>query len=110
VFGCLHAAISNMGETYGPAAEREGARILDGCMATRVRLKPDGRHVDGVEFLDARGALRFQPARAVAVAGNAVETARLLLLSSTRPPEGLANSWASWETSWSHPRPCRRPR
>jgi choline dehydrogenase-like flavoprotein len=43
--------------------------------------------------LDARGALRFQPARAVAVAGNAVETARLLLLSSTADhPDGLANS------------------
>jgi choline dehydrogenase-like flavoprotein len=73
VFGCLHAAISNMGETYIPAAEREGARVLDGCMATRVRLKADGRHV-------------------VAVAGNAVETARLLLLSRTADhPDGLAN-------------------
>jgi len=92
VFGCMHAAISNMGETYIPAAEREGARILEGCMATRVRLKADGRNVDGVEFLDSRGELRFQPARAVAVAGNAVETARLLLMSSTSDhPDGLAN-------------------
>jgi len=92
VYGCLHAAISNMGETYIPAAERDGARILDGCMATRVRLAADGRRVDGVEFLDSRGELRFQPSRAVAIAGNAVETARLLLMSSTADhPDGLAN-------------------
>jgi choline dehydrogenase-like flavoprotein len=92
VFGCLHAAISNMSETYIPAAERDGARVLDGCMATRVRLKADGRHVDGVELLDADGTLRFQPARAVAIAGNAVETARLLLMSRTADhPDGLAN-------------------
>lgn len=92
VYGCLHAAISNMAETYIPAAERDGARILDRSMATRIRLKEDGRHVDGVEFLDAQGALRFQPARAVAVCGNSVETARLLLLSRTPDhPDGLAN-------------------
>jgi choline dehydrogenase-like flavoprotein len=92
VYGCLHAAISNMGETYIPAAERDGARILDRCMATRIRLKENGHRVDGVEFLDAQGALHFQPARAVAVCGNSVETARLLLLSSTHDhPDGLAN-------------------
>jgi choline dehydrogenase-like flavoprotein len=88
----MHAAISNMSETYIPAAERDGARVLDGCMATRVRLNADGRTVAGVEFLDAGDALHFQPARAVAVCGNAVETARLLLMSSTHDhPDGLAN-------------------
>jgi choline dehydrogenase-like flavoprotein len=91
-FGCMQAAISNMGETYIPAAERDGAKIRHGCMATRVRLKKDGRHVDGVEFLDSEGALHFQPARAVAVCGNSVETARLLLMSATPDhPDGLAN-------------------
>jgi len=92
IYGCLHAAISNMSETYLPEAESNGTRILEHCMATRVRLKPDGKTVDGVEFLDAEGALHFQKARAVAVCGNAVETARLLLMSSTHDhPDGLAN-------------------
>jgi choline dehydrogenase-like flavoprotein len=91
-YGCLHAAISNMAETYLPEAERLGARILSGCMATRIRIKPDGRTAAGVEFLDADGALRMQRARVVAVCGNGVETPRLLLLSSTPDhPDGLAN-------------------
>jgi len=93
VYGCLHAAISNMSETYLPDAEKHGTKILAGCMATRIRLKTDGRTTDGVEFLDADGAMHFQKARAVAVCGNAVETARLLLLSSSSDhPDGLANS------------------
>jgi choline dehydrogenase-like flavoprotein len=92
IFGCLHAAISNVAETYVPEAESHGAKILTGCMATRVKLRADGRTVDGVELLDADGALHFQKARAVAVCGNAVETARLLLMSSTSDhPDGLAN-------------------
>lgn len=92
VFGCLHGAISNMAETYIADAEMHGAKVLDGCMATRIRLKPGGREVEGVEFLDATGALHVQRARAVAICGNSVETARLLLLSQTGDhPDGLAN-------------------
>lgn len=91
-FGCLHGAISNMSETYLVDAEAAGAKILTGCMASRVRLKPDGRHVSGVEFFDEDGVLHFQPAAAVAICGNGVETARLLLLSRTPDhPDGLAN-------------------
>jgi choline dehydrogenase-like flavoprotein len=91
-YGCLHGAISNMSETYLVDAEMSGARILTGCMASRVRVAADDRTVTGVEFLDEDGALHFQPAAAVAICGNGVETPRLLLLSySPGHPDGLAN-------------------
>jgi choline dehydrogenase-like flavoprotein len=48
---------------------------------------------DGVIYVDGDGTLRRQRAKAVCVAGNAIESARLLLLSSSPShPDGLANS------------------
>ena len=48
---------------------------------------------DGVLYIDADGKLQEQKARIVAVAGNAIETPRLLMLSgSPLFPDGLANS------------------
>ena len=40
--------------------------------------------VDGVLYIDTDGALQRQRAKAVCVAGNAIESARLLLLSARR--------------------------
>jgi choline dehydrogenase-like flavoprotein len=59
-----------------------------------IRITHDARGLaDGVLYVDETGALQRQAARAVCVAGNAIETPRLLLLSdSTTFPEGLANS------------------
>jgi choline dehydrogenase-like flavoprotein len=52
-----------------------------------------GGKVTGVHYFDADGNERVQKARAVCVACNAIETARLLLLSeSPQHPDGLANS------------------
>jgi choline dehydrogenase-like flavoprotein len=52
-----------------------------------------GGKVTGVHYFDADGNERVQKARAVCVAGNAIETARLLLNSdSSLFPDGLANS------------------
>ena len=49
--------------------------------------------VDSVLYVDAEGNLQRQRARIVAVAGNAIETPRLLMLSgSPMFPDGLANS------------------
>ncbi|MGB9166487.1 MAG: GMC family oxidoreductase N-terminal domain-containing protein, partial [Rhodomicrobium sp.] len=49
--------------------------------------------VTGVVYVDKDGALQRQKARAVAVAGNSLETPRLLLNSaSSKFPDGLANS------------------
>jgi choline dehydrogenase-like flavoprotein len=49
-------------------------------------------NADGVVYIDSEGTLRRQKAKAVCVACNAIETARLLLLSdSPSHPDGLAN-------------------
>ncbi len=49
--------------------------------------------VDGVEYVDADGNLHKQSARVVCVAGNSIESPRLLLMSaSSLHPDGLANS------------------
>lgn len=62
--------------------------------AHAVQITHDSRgRADGVVYIDGEGALRRQRARAVCVAGNAIESARLLLLSSSPShPDGLANS------------------
>ncbi len=59
-----------------------------------VQITHDSRgHADAVLYLDADGNLQRQRARVVCVAGNAIETPRLLLLSgSALFPDGLANS------------------
>ena len=49
--------------------------------------------MNAVVYRDSRGQEQRQKARIVCVAGNAIETARLLLLSeSSKFPQGLANS------------------
>lgn len=61
-------------------------------MAIRIEHDSAGR-VTGVVYVDAAGTEQRQRARAVCVACNAIETARLLLNSaSTLFPDGLANS------------------
>jgi choline dehydrogenase-like flavoprotein len=53
----------------------------------------DGGKVTGVLYADADGNQHVQKARVVAVAGNSIESPRLLLNSaSTMFPDGLANS------------------
>ncbi|MFP3359979.1 GMC family oxidoreductase, partial [Planococcus sp. SIMBA_143] len=60
--------------------------------AVQITHSPEGR-VDGVLYSDAEGNLHRQKARIVAVAGNAIATPRLLLLSASPLfPDGLANS------------------
>jgi choline dehydrogenase-like flavoprotein len=76
-----------------PKAERTGRLDLRAeAQAVQVTTGRDGR-ADGVLYVDAAGALHHQRARVVCVAGNAIESARLLLLSaSPGHPDGLANS------------------
>lgn len=61
--------------------------------ATAVRIEHDSAgRVAAVIYADAKGALHRQSAHTVVLACNAIETARLLLLSqSNRHPAGLAN-------------------
>ncbi len=61
-------------------------------MAVRINHTGQGR-VNSVDYRDASGQIHTQKARLVCVAGNAVETTRLLLNShSPEFPNGLANS------------------
>ncbi|HSU08545.1 MAG TPA: GMC family oxidoreductase N-terminal domain-containing protein, partial [Pseudonocardia sp.] len=62
------------------------------CQAVKITHDDAGK-VDGVEYLDAAGNLHKQAARVVCVAGNSIESPRLLLMSSSSlHPDGLANS------------------
>jgi choline dehydrogenase-like flavoprotein len=61
-------------------------------MAIRIEHDPSGR-ATGVIYIDREGNEQRQKARAICIAGNAIETARLLLNScSSLFPDGLANS------------------
>ena len=60
--------------------------------AVRITHDAEGK-VDAVLYVDANGDLHRQAAKLVCVAGNSIETPRLLLLSeSAKFPKGLANS------------------
>jgi len=89
--GCKSGAKWSTLYTEIPAAEATGKLDLrTGSTALRIEHDPQGR-ASGVVFADSKGQ-HLQRAALVAVAGNAVETPRLLLNSaSARFPRGLAN-------------------
>ena len=91
--GCKTGAKWSTLYTEIPRAEATGNLDLRiQCMATKIEHGADGR-VTGVVYKDAKGQEQRQKARVVCVAGNALETPRLLLLSeSAKYPHGLANS------------------
>jgi choline dehydrogenase-like flavoprotein len=93
VQGCKTGAKWSALYTEIPRAEATGNLDLrTQCMATRIEHGPDGR-VTSVLYRDSAGHEQRQRARIVCVAGNAIETPRLLLLSeSAQFPRGLANS------------------
>lgn len=90
--GCVIAAKWSTLYTEIPRAEDTGHfELRPQAMAVRINHDADGR-VAGVVYIDKDGVRREQKARAVCVAGNAIETARLLLNSkSDLFPSGLAN-------------------
>lgn len=100
--GCIHLGFCNQGCKSGakwtsatseiPKALATGRLDLrTGAMA--VRIEHDGRgKANAVIYRDAAGKMQRQKARLVCVAANAIETARLLLMSdSAMFPRGLAN-------------------
>ncbi len=90
-FGCSTNAKQSQLVTFIPRALAAGAEIRDLAMVGRIEMSSNGR-VAGVHY-HREGLWRFQKARAVVVAGYAIETPRLLLNSGTdRFPHGLANS------------------
>jgi choline dehydrogenase-like flavoprotein len=90
--GCKVGAKASTLITHVPDAIAHGAEARDHSMAYRIELGKSGR-VTGVHYFDRDGVSWFQRAKAVIVAGYAIETPRLLLNSACPGHEnGLANS------------------
>jgi choline dehydrogenase-like flavoprotein len=91
--GCAMGAKWSTGYTEVPKAEATGNyEIRPESMVVKINHDASGK-VTGVVYADKDGKLHEQKARLVAVAGNSIETPRLLLLSaSSMFPDGLANS------------------
>jgi choline dehydrogenase-like flavoprotein len=91
--GCLISAKSSMDVTYVRAAEATGrVDIRTESMARRIETDRRGRASE-VIYIDQDGRDHSVTGRVIVVAGNAVETPRLLLMStSSQFPDGLANS------------------
>lgn len=88
--GCSTNAKQSVLVTWLPRALRAGAEIRDLAMVGRIETR-NGR-ATGVHYV-REGRWRFQRARNVVVAGYAIETPRLLLMSANAEfPDGLANS------------------
>ncbi len=89
VQGCKMGAKWSTLYTSIPRAEATGNLDLRiECTATRIEHGADGR-VNAVIYRDAEGREQRQKARVVCVAGNGIETPRLLLLSdSSKFPAG----------------------
>jgi len=91
--GCAIGAKWSTLYTEIPKAEGTGHfELRTESMAVRLNHNQDGE-VTSVVYADSDGNLHEQKARAVCVAGNVMETTRLLANSSSNLfPDGLANS------------------
>jgi choline dehydrogenase-like flavoprotein len=93
--GCKVGAKASTLITHVPDAIANGAEVRGHSMVSRIHLGKN-RRVTGVSHFDRDGREQFQKARAVVVAGYAIETPRLLLNSACPGFEnGLANSSGS---------------
>jgi choline dehydrogenase-like flavoprotein len=91
--GCAIGAKWSALYTEIPKAEATGNfEVRPNSMVVRVNHDRSGK-VTGVTYVDSNGNMVEQKARVVCVAGNSIETPRLLLNSSSNMfPLGLANS------------------
>ena len=91
--GCKSGAKWSTLHTEIPAGEATGRlEVRPNSMVVRIEHDASGK-VNGVVYADPTGAMHKQKARVVAVAGNSIESPRLLLNSaSNQHPDGLANS------------------
>ncbi|SDG23209.1 Choline dehydrogenase [Celeribacter baekdonensis] len=91
--GCKWGAKWSSAYTDIPKGEATGhLEVRERCHVMRIEHDKKGR-VSGVVYVDAKGQQHAQKARIVCVAGNSIESPRLLLNSaSSMFPDGLANS------------------
>jgi gluconate 2-dehydrogenase alpha chain len=86
-FGPFHDERWHPGLTWVPQALATGNLDLrTGCRVLRVLA--DGGRASGVEYQDALGRIRVQPARTVILCGYTLENVRLLLLSGLGDSSG----------------------
>src|SRR5262247_1305339 len=91
--GCKSGAKWSTLYTEIPKAEKTGKLDLRPQSHVVKIEHNDAGKVTAVVYRDSNGTEQRQKARAVCVAGNSIETPRLLLLSaSSKYPDGLANS------------------
>lgn len=90
--GCKYGAKWSAAYTDIPRGEATGnLEVRENCQALRVEHDASGK-ATGVVYADADGNEHMQKARIVCVAGNSIESPRLLLNSaSSMFPDGLAN-------------------
>ncbi|WP_417808332.1 GMC family oxidoreductase [Thioclava sp.] len=91
--GCKWGAKWSSAYTDIPRGEATGnLEVRDHVHAARI-LHDDKGLASGVEYFDKDGNLQMQKAKIVCVAGNSIESPRILLNShSAMFPDGLANS------------------
>ena len=91
--GCKSGAKWSAGYSEIPKAEQTGNfELRTQAHVIQITHNKSGK-IDGVVYVDADGNQQKQKARIVAVAGNSIETPRLLLMSnSSMYPDGLSNS------------------
>ena len=91
--GCKWGAKWSTLYTEIPKGEATGhLEVRPNAMAIKINHDASGK-VTGVVYADKDGKLQEQKARIVAVAGNSIESPRLLLNSASgKFPDGLANS------------------
>lgn len=89
--GCPAGAKASFDIAYWPHATRAGAQLRTGARVARITLDARGR-ANGAIWIDRDGGEHAVAANAVILAANGMGTARLLLMSDDRQPDGLANS------------------
>lgn len=91
--GCKWGAKWSSAYTDIPRGEATGnLEVRERCHVMRIEHNQQGK-VTGVVYVDADGNQQQQKARVVCVAGNSIESPRLLLNSASAMfPDGLANS------------------
>ena len=93
-FACEVDAKNGTQNTVIPVALKTGLlELRTECMTREIIVDEHGR-ASGVRYFDREGRSWEQPARVVVVSGGAIESARLLLNSSTpKFPNGLGNRY-----------------
>jgi choline dehydrogenase-like flavoprotein len=90
--GCARRSRSSADITYWPLAAGLGVHLVTGATVTEV-LFDSPRRASGVRWLDDEGREHRTEAAVVALAGNGIGTARLLLSGGGASwPDGIANS------------------